>query len=470
MSPIDPITRRSIDAIILQIRTGKVIPVIGYELLTDGITSSDTNDNDFLKYLIKIHAERVDVGNVNTTADKTGYEIINDYYHKLSDNKEAFKIQFSDTIQVKRSHWPLTYSSFRKLSSIKNFQLFINATFLNSLEVALNQMCGVGTNEDEIKSSYSVLNYRSFNPEDLPERAAEGKGFHINFPKPIIYNLFGTHNDPRGDYVLTDADYIELIYDLMVNKQGLFTNLLSYLKEGFLLFLGCSFPDWFFRFFIRICVGDRLDTVSPIKRKAVIDSLNGLDASRTVFINHYGIQKLDIDCNVLIDEIYKAFSNVPGKPDLHPDRFNNNIFISYCRKDEKTAADMASQFNENYIEYFLDNHEMETGSFLDRTIQEAIERCCIFLPIVSNNLSSGTAYFCKEWNYAIDKGKIIIPVFKEFVDQNMFLPCNPHTNIRQMILNKDAILGIKLSPDNKISDDDLKIIKERQYKCKASSN
>jgi len=61
----------------------------------------------------------------------------------------------------------------------------------------------------------------------------------------ISNGMFGRLSD-----VLTDADYIELIYDLIQAKQNKCAKLLSYLKEGYLLFLGCNFPDWFFRFFI----------------------------------------------------------------------------------------------------------------------------------------------------------------------------------------------------------------------------
>jgi hypothetical protein len=87
---------------------------------------------------------------------------------------------------------------------------------------------------------------------------------------------------------------------------------------------------------------------------------------------------------------------------------------------------------------------------------------------ISGISTTCTNYFCKEWNYAIDSGKTIIPIYKELVDQNMFLPCEPNTNIRQFILNKNNKLGIKLNIDNKISDEDLRNIKELQYKSKIS--
>ena len=467
---LDPNIQRSVDEIVFQIKLGKVIPIIGYDFFYNEFENNA--EKDFLKALIKIHTEDKDLeskfSDINGDNTLSGYELINEYYHQLQD-KDTFKLRLSETIKDQRFNWNLVTESYRKVVSIKHFQFFINATFLNGLELAFNTIRASGKDQSTINSSYQILNYKSYNPDVLAEAAPAGRAFQISPPKPIIYNLFGTHDDPHGDYVLTDADYIELIYDLMVNKRGDFTNFLSYLNEGYILFLGCNFPDWFFRFFIRICVDNRLDAVSPIKRKAVIDSLNSIDKSRSVFINHYGIQKMDIDCNTLVNEIYNSFLSVPGTPDLLKDKFNNNVFISYCRKDYDTAKSIETQLKANYIECFIDENHLETGSVLDGTIKEAIDKCCVLLAVVSNNLSTATEYFCKEWNYAIDSGRTIIPVFKDFVEQSMFLPCaEPSANIRQTILNKDYALGIKLGVDNLISVNDLRTIKEKQYKCKIS--
>ena len=241
--------------------------------------------------------------------------------------------------------------------------------------------------------------------------------------------------------------------------------------QGNLLFLGCNFPDWFFRFFIRVCVRDRLDLVSPITGKSVIDNL--ADPSRSVFIGLYKIHTLDVNCNELVDAIYQKLKSEPGTPGLFGDSGNNSVFISYCRADEKVAGDIAQQFDKKYIDHFLDKSNLRTGDLLDQKIAEAIDKCCLFMPVVSNNISTSSAYIWKEWKYAIDTNKEILPVFKEFVDPDMLLPAEFQAtpDLRNKILNKNTVLGIIPEGEgNLLSEAALKEIKNKQYLSRVSGN
>jgi TIR domain/SIR2-like domain len=466
----DPAIQRSINDIVDQIILGKVIPIVGYDLLFNEF--NDNSPDDFLKRLIKIHTED-DLMQLQQGHEMNGYELINAYYHSLKANdRESFKLRISRTIQGERSNRELIPESYRKLVSIRNFRLFINATFTNTLELALNACRAKGKDEQEIKAAYDVYNFHPNEPTDLPQEAPRRK-FEINFIKPVIYNLFGTHDDLRGEYVLTDADYIELIYDLIENKQQKFTNLLSYLQGGYLLFLGSNFPDWFFRFFIRISVGERLDVVNKTNQNSVVDSLR--DPSRSVFISQYEIQSLDVDCNELVSEIYSKLNALQGNAGIVTDKGNNKVFISYCRKDEETAKKIAAQFDKKYIEYFLDSNDLDVGNNLNNKIADAIDRCCLFLPVVSNNIGNASEYIWREWKYAIDGKNEIWPVFKNFVDPDMLLPetYGVTGELRSKILDKNNTLGIVPQGDGDgeiISDDMLNKIKNKQYHSRVSGN
>lgn len=467
----DPEIQKSINNIILQIQKRKVIPIIGYDLLLDEF-EEDTSE-DFLNRLIKMHAA-AEMQTMKIKNEKTGYELINSYYHSLLDF-EPFKQELSKTIQENRINLMLIPDSYRKLVCIKNLKFFINATFTNSLELALNSFRASGKNEIDIKDSYKVLNYQFSEPMDLSDPAPE-KNFEITFSKPIIYNLFSTHDDERGAYVLTDTDYIELMYDLIRNTDGKFKNLLTYFKEGYLLFLGCNFPDWFFRFFIRLCVGEKnLTESSPITRKAVIDSLNNNDSSRSVFMGHYKIQTLDVDCNQLINEIYKKLLNEPGSPGLVGNKGIKKVFISYCRNDEQVANDIAVQFEERYIEYFKDNavNNLLEGEGLSNKITEAIDNCLIFLVIISANIENSTPYIWLELQYAINTKKIIWPLFKEFVKPNISLPDDVliDQTVLNNILTETNPLGIITEGEsNKISESKIIQIKKKQILSRAPVN
>jgi hypothetical protein len=483
MPPLSKDIQKSIDEIVFSIKRGVVIPIIGYDMLFN--KSQTGGERDFLKQLIKKHAENdsqeLKDKIFKNENDLTGYELINSYYHSISGKNERdnFKIALSETIKTERFNWQLIPESFRKLVSIKSLTFFINATFTNSLALAYNAYRAERNENGETKWSYDVLRYHPTEPDRIPDSAPSR--FVLNLKKPLIYNIFGTHDEERGDYLLTDADYIELIYDLIQDKTDKFKNLVSYLNKANLLFLGCNFPDWFFRFFIRVCVGDRLDSVSAIEKKTVIDSLNNLDRSRSVFINHYKIQTLDIDCITLVDEIYRTFYNDKDR-NLYvvEDQQNNNVFISYCRADEQVAKDIAAQFDEQYIQYFLDDSELTSGDKLTAKIIDAIDKCCLFLPVVSSNIKNSSAFVWKEWDYAVKTPDKIWPVYKEFVDKDMWLPKSyaVANAVKKTILDSDELVAIALRGDpqgneiaqrgNLIPEGKLKDIKERQYDCRVS--
>jgi hypothetical protein len=484
--PLPEEAQNSINNIVKSIKRGVVIPIIGYEMLFNEF-DRENNENDFLKLLIKRHAEKnasVELKKNVLKKEKglSGYELVNFYYHNMpSEESDNFKMALSDTIKNERIDWQIVPESFRKLVSIKYFNFFINCTFTNSLELAFNRFRADGKSQDERKSSYTVLGYDVNHPGTVPNLPTK-QFTKIEIDKPLIYNLFGTHENNPDTYLLTDADYIELIYDLIKNESGNFTNFVSYLNNADLLFLGCNFPDWFFRFFIRVCVGNRLDRAPKKLIKTVIDSLNKPDENRSIFIKNYKIQMLNLDCITLINEIYKSLSNDVEHSNILSDKGNNKVFISYCKADEQIAKDIASQFDSKFIEYFLDDNNLRGGDDLNTKVTNAIDKCCIFLSIVSSNVQKAKPYVWKEWAYALSKPIEIWPVFKGDFDKDMLLSPEYHVTLelRDKILNNYGTIGIVLekgtdSTDiekrgNKITENKLVELKEKQFYSQVSGS
>jgi hypothetical protein len=470
--PMTEAQNETIDLIVSAIQTGKVIPIIGYDLLHYEFEKISSED-DFLKGLLKVHSNISDLAAAFPDA-KTGNEYINAYYHSLPLQKQdAFKANISNTILTERLNLKVIPESLKKVVGIKQFNLFINATFTNVLEMALSTYRIQEQDSTKIRDAYVMANYRAADPQDMPEAAPDI--FHLHLPKPVIYNLFGTHDSQDNDFVLTDADYIELIYDLIERKKSKFPNLFSYLEKGYLLFLGCNFPDWFFRLFVRFCIGNRVDMAKEAtSRKAVIDTLVTIDNSRTVFIHNYGIQSINLDCNMLVNEIYQRFEKMAGGQYLVPKTENNKIFLSYCRADYDVVKGVSDQLAGKFIDHFLDTQQLVSGMDLHDTIKKEIDNACLILAFVSNNLSAASDYFCLEWGYALRKGKVIWPVFIDFVDSaSIMLPCKDPTivpRIREEVLNRYNMLGIKLTDDHQIPDDPasskLNEIKEQVFRCR----
>src|SRR5205809_819901 len=119
------ISDKDLQGIIDDIKLEQVIPVIGYELLTNEFDTQNA-DSDFLKQLMKLVTNDEHIAEKFPNA-RTGYELINAYYHMALDNdeKKRFKMKVSDVIRKNRLNWSLIPENYRKLVSINKFKLYI---------------------------------------------------------------------------------------------------------------------------------------------------------------------------------------------------------------------------------------------------------------------------------------------------------------------------------------------------------
>ena len=95
-------------------------------------------------------------------------------------------------------------------------------------------------------------------PSDLEPRvdgSHRGARYSLELPAeiadlemPVVYHLLGRVS-PMQDYVVTEEDALEFVHSLQAS--GLPVNLLDAFDEKPLLIIGCSFPGWLVRFFIR---------------------------------------------------------------------------------------------------------------------------------------------------------------------------------------------------------------------------
>src|SRR5204863_7088136 len=120
-----------------------------------------------------------------------------------------------------------------------------------------------------------------------------------------------------------------------------------------------------------------------------------------------------------------------------------------------------------YIEYFFDRQELRNGNKLDATVEAAIRKCCIFMPIVSSNVENASPYVWREWNYAVNMDKEIWPVYKNFIDPDTLSQLNLgfelNAGVKERILNRNHKVGVaQTSSEDPINDEALLAIKNRQ--------
>ncbi|HWX34483.1 MAG TPA: toll/interleukin-1 receptor domain-containing protein [Steroidobacteraceae bacterium] len=106
------------------------------------------------------------------------------------------------------------------------------------------------------------------------------------------------------------------------------------------------------------------------------------------------------------------------------------IFISYAREDFDAARTLKSALDAVGLPVWFDLDRLGPGDTFKVKIQDYVERCSLFLPLLSRNTEARTeGFFRREWNYALDRDKgidqrlpFIIPIA---IDDNLKLKTLP---------------------------------------------
>jgi hypothetical protein len=88
------------------------------------------------------------------------------------------------------------------------------------------------------------------------------------------------------------------------------------------------------------------------------------------------------------------------------------IFISYASEDLEAASRLADGLRAAGLEVWFDKNALQMGDDWARSIRRGIERCSLFLPVISQRSLSEEnrrRYFWREWNDADDFARGIAP-------------------------------------------------------------
>lgn len=87
--------------------------------------------------------------------------------------------------------------------------------------------------------------------------------------------------------------------------------------------------------------------------------------------------------------------------------YRYDIFISYSRRDYVIADKIVSALNAGGFTYYKDQQGIESGSDFLQSIINAIDRCKLFLCVLSENAYS-SEFVIKELEYALQRKEIIV--------------------------------------------------------------
>lgn len=268
----------------------------------------------------------------------------------------------------------------RQLAEITGFRLFVTLTPDDLLARSLRKRCAV----NEIIHAPKLASSEFRDLDDWRSRPGEVQ---------VLYMLGKACSTPL--FALHDEDVLEYLHNLIIRGSQVPIRFLGELLDRNLLLIGCNFPDWLSRFFLRLTNKERLSVKA--KREWVVEEF-GPDASLAGFLQDHsrGTQILsqlrpvefvaELHRRWMADQATKrAEPQAAMAAAAHPPRAL--FFISYSRLTDLPRAEALFQallgIGVGEDEIWFDRLAIEPGQDFGKRILDGIRSCRYFLPLLS---------------------------------------------------------------------------------------
>ena len=385
-------TSRFWEQVLQVVDEGRVIPVLGPDLLL-------LPQADAPAFLYPLLADRLaqylELGDNESPAGQTLNGVACRYLAQGNDPQDIYSalkavMPADDALPIPE---PLI-----KLAEIRSLKTFVTVTFDSLLERAINQVRFGGQRKTR------VLAYAPNRTEDLDPGVAMAD-------RPVVFHLFGKLS-AVPDYAVTEEDTLEFIHSLQ-NETKRPQRLFDELNQAHLFIIGCSITEWLARFFLRISRRERL-LLARGKTDIVADSRVREDAGLVLFLQQFKTgTKIFPGGGALefVNELHERWTarhptqeNMPRPIERTADgpRMEEGaVFLSYASEDEGHVQRIRDDLERAGVDVWFDKAELNAGDEYELKIKRNIERCSLFVPVISNNcLTPKRRFFRIEWNHA----------------------------------------------------------------------
>lgn len=215
-------------------------------------------------------------------------------------------------------------------------------------------------------------------------------------------------------YAIHEEDILEYSHNLISRGSQVPVNFLGRLQERSLLLLGCHFPDWLGRFFLRATNQSRLSEKS--NREWIVEGPGQVDGLAQ-FLGKFGrgnellVEARPADFVAELHRRWTASRPSAGAPAAAPAASQRALFfISYSRGADLANAsalfDALRAIGVTEQEIWLDRQDIEPGENFRHQILDGIQGCRYFLPLLSaatNGRDEGFVF--REWRAANDRAQ-----------------------------------------------------------------
>lgn len=383
------------DKLTQNIIEGKVIPVIGPELLM-------VNNVNINKFIIDGLGRKLGMKNPPRSYSEIVYA---PEYKTLFGKRDVDRDRIYNVVNkvLAKTKFPAT-PQLERFLSIRQFPFIITTSFAPIVEQAMSQIW---------KNELRVMRFNN-NPtqnDDIKTGA--------DLRKPTIYYMFGKVCEGVKNYVLTDTDMLDYVSSWLSNdNKARPKTLCNELKDKYLLMLGNNYSNWLFRF---IWYSMRKSNLSH--GMLAYDSLdeqliNFLERAET-FTRQNTSEVID----QIISRLNKKLAENEVTKFNQPEE-NMDVFISYSRSDSDIAEKLYEALTAQGKRVWYDKKNLTDGGYFMDEINKAIKTAKYFVPILSDNITkekNDSHVYRNEWdtafNVATSMGRTyIIPIAEKNLD------------------------------------------------------
>jgi hypothetical protein len=392
---------RSWDRLLKSIEDGLVVPVLGPQVLI----AQGSNDS----FQARVARQLLEFYDCDPGGDPLPpFRELNEAVTRLKRDHpiQDFYGDIHDAIQKLTAKSDAAISeSVKHIAAISHFRLFVTLTPDDLLARSLRTRCTVN---EIIHSPYLPTSEGVDLPTDWLSRQGE----------VYLLYLFGKSR-PAPMFAIHDEDILEYVHNIIARGSHVPVKFFDELQQRSLLLIGCNFPEWLSRFFLRLTNQRRLSDTQR-KREWLVEALKP-EEELIYFLKSYseGTEILsDISPAAFIVELHQrwlarngaADQVAPVQVEIVP--HNTLFFISYCRSpDFPSAIKLVESLKLLGVadnEIWFDQSAIEPGQDFRERILDGLRTCRYFVPLISSSADQlDEKFFRREWNDALDRSKSI---------------------------------------------------------------
>lgn len=385
------------------IEEGLVVPVLGAQMLS-GENNMDALQVKVAKRVLESYGRDPD-----SELPLPLFRELNEAVSRLLQddcNLQDLYTDIHDAITSLAKDQPIP-EALTRLAAISHFKLFVTLTPDDLFARCLRKRCAV----NEIVYAPKLPTSEGCDlPTDWLSRHGEVQLLYL-FGKSRAAPMFAIH----------DEDILEYAHNIIARGSHAPLRFLGELQQRSLLLIGCNFPEWLSRFFLRLTNQSRLSDRQR-RREWLIEELRP-ESGLVHFLKSYSRETeilSEMPPSAFVAELHERWQARNGGSDafvaisspIETVPRGTVFFISYCRSTDMSKAlklyDCLINQGVTQNEIWFDKSVIEPGQDFRQRILEGVRNCSYFLPLISHEADAlHEKFFYREWTEAVERSKAI---------------------------------------------------------------